>query len=271
MSAAARWPQALVDRDSFGELDDRVPGRSARRRESVRSASWHSVGVASADEVFSFPRRHPVLFGMGAVAMVVAWTILIHMFTRDPEPSIEEATVMSFVQSGGRVQSDDLLVAALAGDGGLVDRAMVVAVACHSMLAHQFDVVLEPSVVLATDGGFARVGEMIERGEVSLEQAARYEQRRLAPSGSGSGDLYFERYLEQRAVEASPRSIERFAAYAVNTKTTEWKLVLFDRDAFRPRDVTYFGRTPEVDVLIAGDDEVTVVPTTECDPLVSRS
>ena len=208
---------------------------------------------------------------MGAVVMVVAWTILIHMFTRDPEPSIEEATVMSFVESGGDVQSDELLGAALAGDGGPVDRSMLVAVACHSMLAHQFNLAFDPSIVLSTDGGFARVGEMIERGDVTLEQAVRFERRRLAPSASGRSDVYFERYLEQRAVEASSRSIERFAAYVVNTTMTERKLVLFDRDAFRPRDVTYFGRTPEVDVLIAGDDKVTVVPTTECDPLVSQS
>lgn len=182
---------------------------------------------------------------------------------------------MSFERVGPRVDEDEALVELLATDADSdinVDSVLVVAAACHNMLAWTADLTLNTTIVIATDPHYARVGEIVESGDFATASVEDIEASLLA-GGSREGPVNDEersRYLTLRREDASEKSRSRFVAYVTNVTTTDQKFVLLDLDAFHPSSARFTAfQAGTMQVIVAGVGP-TAVDADDCEEFVSQ-
>lgn len=194
---------------------------------------------------------------------------MVAMVACSPDPAVVDARVLTFEGEGEDVTLDEEFVGRLSSpDGAVVQRPLVVAAACHNLLAWVADLAIDNLIVVSSRPEYARVGEMVEDGLVEAETAARFERALLAGAADADGDPEFETYLELRSQRPARDSLDRYVAYVTNTKLTEWRFVLVDTERFSAGEFGFAQSQRDVTrPLVAGEGPVEVT-TSQCDQFV---
>lgn len=153
------------------------------------------------------------------------------------DPSVDNSVVFVVERDGPRSNEDAVLRDRLAGDMVPAQR-LLVAAACHNLLAWYGDLTLGTSIVVASEPGLVRAAEMIDEHRYGRATVERYETAWLLDGdGHGTGGTAQQRYLGDRATMPTVESSRRFVAYVTNTTTTHQRLIVIDTERFRPASI----------------------------------